>query len=82
MSAPHNPPAFPNDPRVQLGDDYQGMTIRDWFAGQVLPAIISATSAGQHHPTGLHKDKSIDEAMAFDAYSLADAMLAERERKQ
>ena len=32
MSKPANPPAFPNDPRIQLGDDYQGMTLRDWFA--------------------------------------------------
>lgn len=82
MSAP-NPPAFPNTGNSTWNlQPTDGMTLRDWFAGQALPAIIAATSAGRHHPTGLHRDKSISEAMAFDAYAVADAMLAERERSE
>lgn len=46
-----------------------GMTMRDYFAAQALPAIIEARR-------GLG-----EEAAAKSAYAHADAMLAARERK-
>lgn len=70
-------PAFP----VSIpgcGDNGQsGMTLRDYFAGQALPAVITATSAGQHRPM---RDDGLDlvRSMARDAYEIADAMLAAR----
>ncbi len=54
-----------------------GMTLRDWFAGQALPAIIAATSAGQHHLQGVG---TVTDMLAQEAYRLANAMLAEREK--
>lgn len=60
-------------------DDTPGMTLRDWFAGQAIPAIIAATSAGQHNPgMKVPQGATIVEGMAHDAYELADAMLEAR----
>jgi hypothetical protein len=58
-----------------------GMSLRDWFAGQVMPVVIAATSAGQHSPEFRHDDISAVLPMARDAYALADAMLTAREAK-
>jgi len=79
-----NPLAFPL-PGLTLssGVGYPsnpGMTLRDWFAGQALPAIIAATSAGQHQPGVRSSGMTIAQAMAGDAYDLADAMLAARSK--
>lgn len=61
---------------------YPGMSLRDWFAGKAIGAIIVVTSAGQHNPgDGPDDDRSIRERMAFDAFSLADAMLAARKEQ-
>lgn len=54
------------------------MTLRDWFAGQALAAIIAVTSAGQHQPEKKH-GKGVVDSMALEAYAMADAMLAARE---
>lgn len=69
-----NRPAFPNHPGIQLGDDYQGMSLRDWFAGQALGGL---TSSGD---TVARASRTADaEAyLASWAYRIADAMLAER----
>jgi hypothetical protein len=74
----NNPTAFPymeiSEDRVTL-EYHSGMSLRDWFAGQAMPAIISAMSAGQH---GIMGGKSAMESVAYDAYAQADAMLAAR----
>lgn len=80
MSEPENIPAFPS---VCLGDPSHpmsapGMTLRDWFAGQAITAIVAVTSAGQHQPIMHEGEIHIRTAMARDAYELADAMLAAR----
>lgn len=66
-----NPPAFPMDHRFML----EGMSLRDWFAGQALAGIIgnsaSGLAVGTSHPDG-------NTTVAVVAYVLADAMLAER----
>lgn len=75
-----NPPAFPipdlytND-GIGIAEGSPGMTLRDWFAGQALPAVIAAMSAGQH---GIMVGRSAMESAAYDAYAQADAMLAAR----
>jgi hypothetical protein len=73
MSASHNPPAFPNDGRIQLGDDYQGMTLRDYFAGQALAGYFAAPHT-PHHCEG--------SVVATYVYGIADAMLTERAKVQ
>lgn len=67
-----NPRAFPSS---AIDDRFGGLSLRDWFAGQALPAIIAAMSAGQH---SVDPDHSPEETIAKDAYLLADAMLAQR----
>jgi hypothetical protein len=69
VSAPENPPAFPHvNERYALSD---GMTLRDWIAGQALAGLLASTNydANPHGFTG-------DSAKA--SYAIADAMLAER----
>ena len=67
----------------QGGDYVPGMTLRDYFAGQVLPAIVSVTSAGTHQPGLSNPDiagRPIEDRIAYDTYRLADAMLKERSK--
>lgn len=81
-------PAFPatvqgwND---RLSQAQEGMSLRDWLAGQALPAVIAATAAGQHHPipmyTGKGDNPKLEAAIARDAYAMADAMLEARKVK-
>jgi hypothetical protein len=67
VSDPNNPPAFPTpDCSAWDGDSRtQGMSLRDWFAGQAL--------------TGLLANRSMNLTYAAEvAYNMADAMLAAR----
>ncbi len=65
-SAPDNPPAFP----MAVPTDFQfandGMTLRDWFAGQALIGLC------------LSEPWVLSEAKAQAAYEVADALLAAR----
>ena len=70
-----NPQAFPLATTAETIDT-PGMTLRDWFAGQALGAIITATSNGQHYPA--REGRSLIQGMTQDAYELADAMLIHR----
>jgi hypothetical protein len=47
----------------------EGMTLRDWFAGQALLALASSRT----------DNRMAFREMAGNAYRLADAMIAERE---
>lgn len=49
-----------------------GMTLRDWFAGQALIGITSALAQGIRPNDIKH--------LAADCYGIADAMLAERNK--
>lgn len=67
-------PAFPwqewidsSDPFVKNPIEHKGMSLRDWFAGQAMKALLE---------TG-HFNNS--EEMSAHAYSLADAMIEGRE---
>ena len=66
MSTPENPPAFATEPNTL----HHGMSLRDYFAAQGLPALISRPRA----------DVAWAE-VATTAYSIADAMLAERAKE-
>lgn len=70
-----NPPAFP---AVCLDDPCHpesrlGMTLRDWFAGQVV---------GQFARVAYESGDWSDELLSKLSYDLADAMLAERVKGQ
>jgi hypothetical protein len=52
----------------------QGMTLRDYFAGQALPAVISACQ----HDT-LVKGEIPEEVFARIAFEVADAMIKARD---
>ena len=65
MKKHNNEAAFPNE---GLDDnEYNGMTLRDYFAGQALPGILR-----------LARGPDSNELMAEAAYTIADAMLKER----
>ena len=68
-------PAFPVIAENGLGHVSDGMSLRDWFAGQALGGVIA--SGDFLSPEGLFTGKG-DEVMARAAYMIADAMLAER----
>lgn len=59
-----------------------GMTLRDWFAGQVIAAMISSDSSfsGMRDKNGQHceLDRAKLNNMAKNSYQAADAMLAAR----
>ncbi len=64
-----NEPAFPcHGSMGEVTND--GMTLRDYFAAQALQGF-SSTLTGAHEP--------VFEALARDAYRMADAMLKARE---
>ena len=71
---PNDGPAFPG----ATEDYFQfGMSLRDYFAGQAVGAILGLD---MNHAPGVVPKKGEDgnQAIARVAYSLADAMLAER----
>ena len=51
------------------------MSLRDWFAGQAMAAVIGRPITD--YPDG---DTPTFDELAGDAYSYADAMLAERSK--
>jgi len=72
---PDNPYAFSNTGNNTWGMEPEyGMTLRDWFAGQAIPALII-----QVHANGGCAD-GIEGPVSSVAYIVADAMLARREK--
>ncbi len=71
-------PAFPlAPPALKLGEyaiTTPGMSLRDWFAGQVLCGWVS-------DQTVVANNKREAAAIAQSVYLVADAMLAERAKK-
>ncbi len=59
----------------------QGMSLRDWFAGQALAGMLASTMSVNdgHEPTYLPWSEAA--SAARQAYEVADAMLVEREKK-
>ena len=85
MSEPENPAAFPFQREVSLNNeakfrnDHEGMTLRDWFAGQVA-ASAWRQALRQDAPNSSSEPniRSLANRTAFWSYAIADAMLAER----
>jgi hypothetical protein len=64
-------PAFPQA-RPDVPPEFRGMTLRDYYAGVVLGALLANPNTG---------DQSAS-AWAKIAHNMADAMLAERAKRQ
>ena len=65
-------PAFPT-PTHNLNND--GMTLRDYFAAKAMQTLLGSEYTSEH---GLHEGWM--DAMAHEAYMVADAMLKQREK--
>lgn len=72
MSTNDGGPAFPN--RWADGHEDMGMSLRDWFAGQALGAVIEMFGT---HAAGAATTQNF----ATEAYRIADAMLAHRNKE-
>ena len=56
-----------------------GMSLRDWFAGQALPAIFNGWVEAAKNDTRISEHGGLP-TMAERAYEIADAMLQQREK--
>jgi hypothetical protein len=77
MSKDTSGPAFPN---LGVKDGYgnvvgaqKGMTLRDYFAGQALPSVITALQYSE--PRG---GETWNQMVAREVYAAADAMIEAR----
>ncbi len=73
-------PAFPHPDQGNIGLDYHGMTLRDYFAAKVC-SNINEYVAGVYYNLQHGYDEAATgqaELIARTAYEIADAMLAER----
>lgn len=69
---PPNPYAFPstdNHPSYVVPIQHEGMTLRDYFAAQAISALVAR-----------HRADFSWSSIPANAYALADAMLAERNK--
>jgi hypothetical protein len=74
-------PAFPTDSQHQSGAStwhHEGATLRDYLAAKALPAIVAAYVEANGRCIGTDH---IHYNCAGHAYRMADAMLAERNKK-
>ena len=91
-------PAFPSPDTVHPNGQVQygtfGMTLRDWFAGQALVAVIAAEShQARLDANRCHEDQvaflqwwkegsssDMNDDLALACWGIADAMIAAREK--
>lgn len=77
-------PKTPAFPRSYVADGHNGMTLRDYFAGQALPAAFNILCAAPKGDYRSLADKlgspKLPVLSARMAYAVADAMLAERDK--
>jgi hypothetical protein len=80
---PPNPYAFPRPATEFAGSVWSpmdGMTLRDWFAGQALIGLISQQSSPNALKALLGSDEEVFAGVARITFDYADAMLAAREK--
>ena len=72
-------PAFPI-PNLHHDEDFNGMTLRDYFAAKALIGLLAESVVQGYSATAFHltKDENIVDTYAISAYKFADAMLAAR----
>lgn len=87
---PDNPPAFPvasasftADGSLYSARSTPGMTIREWYAGQIIAGLCANPSVfASNGMTGWGLVNCNEKELAGYAVCLADAMLRAREGKQ
>lgn len=84
MAKPENPPAFPLAAPINFQFADAGMTLRDWFAGQLAAAEVASAGANYDAAEALadaatKAGMTIPQRIAFNAYEVADAMLSARQ---
>lgn len=78
MNTPENPPAFPFVEPPDAGFNVStGMTLRDYFAGQVLAGNYARMIEGLSKERGVRANE-FHERIANAAYVMADEMLKRR----
>ena len=80
MSAPIDDggPAFPMQVKLANGtDNYRGMSLRDWFAGQAMAGILFISNSVKNE-----SKQPAEKLIATTAYLMADAMLAARKENK
>ena len=70
--------AFPHSLEDIYEPNTAGMTLRDYFAGKVLPSVYSSAVDDAAKGSGLLKNPDWRILLALEAYSMADAMLRAR----
>jgi hypothetical protein len=81
-------PAFP-EARIRNGDNYNaptkvyygGMTLRDYFAAQVLPTVYQTAMQDALIGKNVFYDENWRVDLAMNVYKMADAMLKARGEK-
>lgn len=73
MSKNDGGPAFPI-PGLQDDEDFNGMSLRDYFAAKAMQAWLSTYAENDRHPASAG---NLDH-FAGQAYEVADAMIAAR----
>ena len=68
MTTQGNIPAFP-----RRANSTEGMSLRDWFAGQALAGLASTD--------WFHSGTPIPQILAENAYAIADEMLKQRQKQ-
>lgn len=61
-------PAYPTQ-------EYEGLTLRDYFAGQAMQGWLASYPESEQHPVATHHENMVAEL----SYLMADAMLKARE---
>lgn len=72
--------AFPANEKCPDGSHYQshlGLSLRDWFAGQAIGAVIRQCAGDQAVSLD---SRTPEQYFADKAFGIADAMLAKREK--
>ena len=73
--------AFPLPVNTSL--EYGGMTLRDYFAGQALIGMTTGQTTNEKFANWI-KEQPVtpNEWLGITAYTIADAMIAERNKKE
>lgn len=71
-------PAFPVHPDIRDDEPHAGMTLRDYFAGQVIAGLLQSTDLEVLKPIADKKQITMVQAFGVMAYEYADAMLEAR----
>lgn len=84
MSEQDGGPAFPVIAENGVGHIADGMTLRDWFAGQIASGMVAGIEAngGAAKQDGWDQAKkrgaTLAEMLARESYGIADALIKER----